>query len=61
MDKTKPSPESLKAVGQQVLEFGGLRFDVAFRSIGGATFLAAAVLVMMTAHLFSASQNRRRA
>ena len=37
MDKTKPSPESLRAVGQQVLEFGGLRFDVAFRSIGGAT------------------------
>jgi hypothetical protein len=30
-------------------------------SIGGATFLAAAVLVTMTAHLFSASQNRRRA
>ena len=30
-------------------------------SIGGATLLAAAVLVMMTAHLFSASQNRRRA
>jgi len=30
-------------------------------SIGGATFLAAAVLVVMTAHLFSASQNRRRA
>jgi hypothetical protein len=37
MDKTKPSPESLRAVGQQVLEFGGLRFDVAFRAIGGAT------------------------
>jgi len=30
-------------------------------SIGGATLLAAAVLVTMTAHLFSASQNRRRA
>jgi hypothetical protein len=37
MDKTQPSPESLRAQGQQVLEFGGLRFDVAFRSIGGAT------------------------
>ena len=37
MEKSQPSAESLRAVGQQVLEFGGLRFDVAFRAIGGAT------------------------
>jgi hypothetical protein len=37
MDKPKFSEEELRAQGQQVLEFGGLRFDVAFRAIGGAT------------------------
>ena len=37
MEKTQPSAEELRPVGQQVLEFGGLRFDVAFRAIGGAT------------------------
>ena len=37
MEKTQPSAESLRPVGQQVFEFGGLRFDVAFRAIGGAT------------------------
>jgi hypothetical protein len=37
MENEKPSPESLRPQGQQILEFGGLRFDVAFRAIGGAT------------------------
>ena len=37
MDKVKYSEEELRAQGHQVLEFGGLRFDVAFRAIGGAT------------------------
>ena len=37
MDKPKFSEEELRPQGQQVLEFGGLRFDVAFRAIGGAT------------------------
>src|SRR5258707_13480267 len=37
MEKPKDSEEELRAQGQQVLEFGGLRFDVAFRAIGGAT------------------------
>jgi hypothetical protein len=37
MEKPKFSEEDLRPQGQQVLEFGGLRFDVAFRAIGGAT------------------------
>jgi hypothetical protein len=37
MEKPKFSEEELRPQGQQVLEFGGLRFDVAFRAIGGAT------------------------
>ena len=37
MDKPKFTEEELRPQGQQVLEFGGLRFDVAFRAIGGAT------------------------
>ena len=37
MEEPKFSEEDLRPQGQQVLEFGGLRFDVAFRAIGGAT------------------------
>lgn len=37
MEKTEPSPEAMRAVNQQILEFGGLRFDVAFRAVAGAT------------------------
>jgi hypothetical protein len=37
MDKKEPLPEAMRAVNQQILEFGGLRFDVAFRAAAGAT------------------------
>ena len=37
MEKTEPTPEAMRAVNQQRLEFGGLRFDVAFRAVAGAT------------------------
>lgn len=37
MDKQEPTPEAMRAVNQQILEFGGLRFDVAFRAVAGAT------------------------
>jgi hypothetical protein len=37
MDEKQPSPEAMRAVNQQILEFGGLRFDVAFRAVAGAT------------------------
>src|SRR5690349_4647522 len=37
MDEKKPTAEMMKAVNQQILEFGGLRFDVAFRAVAGAT------------------------
>ena len=36
-EKTEPSAEAMRAVNQQILEFGGLRFDVAFRAVAGAT------------------------
>jgi hypothetical protein len=36
-EQQTPSPESMRAINQQILEFGGLRFDVTFRSVAGAT------------------------
>jgi hypothetical protein len=36
-EKTEPTAEAMRAVNQQKFEFGGLRFDVAFRAVAGAT------------------------